>query len=505
VSLKTGLILWGGLNVAGLSALGVLTVSVASQKTAQVDHLEDTVVIPWKGVHAVDQQVRALHALAQGVALGHRPTTGAILPTQEAQVSLPRDWAALKPTLAAFVPKEDLDTLDRGVGFALRFLNEVGPLYVEGQRTRIADHVEEAWPDIHLHWVRPLETVWPALHEQVTLSLSKSRQEAQRTRTWVMLTAMLCVGLTVLMGVGLSVRVRRRLNTVTSHVDTLGALQFQHATSEVGHDELTDIVTRLNHLQTHVRTTLSTVDAGMASLDEGARSVLANATQERRAATRVSEALQNTVDAFEAIKEGVLTLQTWVAHSVTQARESAQQAEEGQCAVRDIQSRLEAVKQETDASMGAMDTLAHHADEIAVVVKVIAEIADQTNLLALNAAIESARAGEAGRGFAVVADEVRALAERTAVSTRTIRETVVRMHESTKGTQHQMGQTTPKVEACVTHIRAISGQLVNQTQKAQRTLEVADAMHTLDRDVNGARGIFLRALGDNPSWQCFAT
>jgi putative transposase len=28
---------------------------------------------------------------------------------------------------------------------------------------------------------------------------------------------------------------------------------------------------------------------------------------------------------------------------------------------------------------------------------------------------------------------------------------------------------------------------------------------TLDRDVNGARGIFLRALGDNPSWQCFAT
>jgi methyl-accepting chemotaxis protein len=65
-------------------------------------------------------------------------------------------------------------------------------------------------------------------------------------------------------------------------------------------------------------------------------------------------------------------------------------------------------------------SLAHAAERIGEVAKLIQNIAGQTNLLALNATIEAARAGEAGRGFAVVASEVKSLAVQTGQATEEI-------------------------------------------------------------------------------------
>ena len=62
-----------------------------------------------------------------------------------------------------------------------------------------------------------------------------------------------------------------------------------------------------------------------------------------------------------------------------------------------------------------------------------------------NAAIEAARAGEQGRGFAVVADEVRKLAERTAISTTEISETISTMRTAASAAVTTMESVVGKV------------------------------------------------------------
>lgn len=81
-------------------------------------------------------------------------------------------------------------------------------------------------------------------------------------------------------------------------------------------------------------------------------------------------------------------------------------------------------------SSEAINRIHEMGDKINSIVKTIEDIADQTNLLSLNATIEAARSGEAGRGFAIVADEVRNLANKTAVSTKEVRDTINELDEA---------------------------------------------------------------------------
>src|SRR5262245_22902015 len=88
---------------------------------------------------------------------------------------------------------------------------------------------------------------------------------------------------------------------------------------------------------------------------------------------------------------------------------------------------------EANAANDEISSLAHAAQEIGHVVKLIQDIAGQTNLLALNATIEAARAGESGKGFAVVASEVKSLAVQTAKATEEIAAQISAVQSSTSG------------------------------------------------------------------------
>ncbi|MBM3555621.1 MAG: bacteriohemerythrin [Alphaproteobacteria bacterium] len=102
------------------------------------------------------------------------------------------------------------------------------------------------------------------------------------------------------------------------------------------------------------------------------------------------------------------------------------------------------------ATNAKVQELAHSAEKIGDVVRLINDIAGQTNLLALNATIEAARAGEAGKGFAVVASEVKSLANQTAKATEDIGGQI-------KSIQHATSEAVTAIKGIGATIERING------------------------------------------------
>ncbi len=165
------------------------------------------------------------------------------------------------------------------------------------------------------------------------------------------------------------------------------------------------------------------------------------------------------------------------------ARRAAQSADASQKAVSEV-----------EMAGSTITALSSSAEQIGVVVSLIAEVAAQTNLLALNATIEAARAGEMGKGFAVVASEVKALARKTGDAAGDIGERIKQICNVTG----QSVDALNKIGAAVREIYQVSAGMAAAAEQQEATLqEVARSLSEASTGVSsvaaGVVGISSRA------------
>src|SRR5262245_61373070 len=133
--------------------------------------------------------------------------------------------------------------------------------------------------------------------------------------------------------------------------------------------------------------------------------------------------------------------------------------------------------------------LAHAAQKIGDVVKLIQDIAGQTNLLALNATIEAARAGESGKGFAVVASEVKSLAVQTAKATEEIGAQISAVQSSTTGAVEAIRRIAGRMQEINQYATAVS------TAVQEQSAATGEISHNVNSAAQGAK-VIVSVLGE---------
>jgi methyl-accepting chemotaxis protein len=223
--------------------------------------------------------------------------------------------------------------------------------------------------------------------------------------------------------------------------------------------QIGELTGMLSSASTELEATARSMTGTAASTNEQAGAVVG-------AATQASEGVQVVAAAAEQLSASIQEISRQVAHASSAASQ----------AVTDARATDETVQ-----------ALAHGAQKIGDVVRLITDIAGQTNLLALNATIEAARAGEAGKGFAVVASEVKNLASQTAKATEEIGGQIASIQAATQQAVSAIGGIGKRIEEVSQIAVAIAAAVEEQstaTGEIARTVQrTADATDAVSRNI----------------------
>jgi|TARA_R110000851_G_scaffold106833_3_gene226507 methyl-accepting chemotaxis protein-2 (aspartate sensor receptor) len=239
-------------------------------------------------------------------------------------------------------------------------------------------------------------------------ALLSGYSSTMNTAEYVGMGALLLVFISIiLVRMGMMRVVIRPLQEAVHHFERIAKGDLSHKIEDRGRNEIGQLFGAMQHMQSGLYQTVSSVRDSSGSIHIGAREISGGNADLSSRTEQQAASLEETAASMEQLTATV--------------KQNADNARQGSTLASDASATAARGGEAVGEVVITMHGIAESSKKISDIIGVIDSIAFQTNILALNASVEAARAGEQGRGFAVVATEVRNLASRSADAAKQIR------------------------------------------------------------------------------------
>ncbi len=226
------------------------------------------------------------------------------------------------------------------------------------------------------------------------------------------------------------------------------------------------MVANLNSLVLHLRETGLRISSASEQILSASQEQASGAAEQAAGVNEITA----TVEELSATSKQIADNSDFVVNLAEKALETAKA---GESVVNEVIAGIDSIKTTTEASTQKIVHLGEKSQRIGEVIEIISNIADQTNLLSLNAAIIAAQAGEEGKGFTVVANEIKELSERTAASTKEIKNFVKEIQKSAEDSSQATAENRRNVENGVGLAIRVRNSFNEILQTTKQTTEAA--------------------------------
>lgn len=221
--------------------------------------------------------------------------------------------------------------------------------------------------------------------------------------------------------------------------------QQENETEQKRHDSM---LVLYNNFETKVKSIIDSVTTAVEKMNAASKTLgklvlltkndtLSLTSTSLQTKANIEEMSKATTEFNSAVNE----ISSQVTNSLEYARRAAEQADQVNTVVLDLDTKANAVTS---------------------IIDIINNITSQIDLLALNATIEAARAGDMGKGFAVVANEIKALATQTSKATEQINFQISGIQSSTNKAVASIQEITESVKTINKNSESITSAVKKQ-------------------------------------------